>query len=163
MKFPIVLLTSLLLSTTIFAFEAFNSSQSLDIFNKIQCTDGTVCVKASDKVQITTYGALNEQVAATATTITSDQCGATFINTAAVVINLPEASAVLGCRLTFVVGHASNFDINPDDADQILTLTNAAGDAVRNATVGGSFVVEAISASQWSLIGAQTGTWTDIN
>lgn len=107
-------------------------------------------------------GFLNNQVAATATTITAAQCGSSFINTGAVQMELPEASAVLGCRLTFITGNASNFDVNPDNADQILVETNAAGDAMRNATLGNSITIEAISASQWAPV-ANVGTYTDIN
>lgn len=107
-------------------------------------------------------GNLQKQVAATATTITVAQCGSTFINSGAVQMELPEASAVLGCRLTFVTGNASNFDVNPDDADQILVQTNAAGDAIRNATLGDSITLEAISASQWAPISV-VGSWADIN
>lgn len=108
------------------------------------------------------YGYLNKLVAATATTITASQCGETFYNTGAVVINLPEASGALGCKLTFVTLNASNFDVNPDDADQILVLTNAAGDAIRNATLGNTVVLQSMSASQWVEISA-VGTWSDIN
>lgn len=107
-------------------------------------------------------GFLQKQVAATATTITAAQCGSTFINTGAVQMELPEASAVLGCRLTFITGNASNFDLNPDNADQILVQTNAVGDATRNATLGNSITLEAISASQWTPV-AISGTWSDIN
>lgn len=110
----------------------------------------------------TSTGFLNKLVAATATTITATQCGSTFYNSGAVVINLPEASTAIGCKLTFVTMNASNFDVNPDDADQILVLTNAAGDAIRNATLGNTVVLQAMSASQWVEISA-VGTWTDIN
>jgi hypothetical protein len=107
-------------------------------------------------------GFLQELVAATATTITVAQCGDTFYNSGAVAINLPEASAALGCILRFVTLNASNFDVNPDDADQILTQTDAAGDSMRNATVGNSITIQAVSASQWAVIGVN-GTWSDIN
>lgn len=107
-------------------------------------------------------GFLQKQVSATATTITAAQCGSTFYNAGAVVINLPEASGVLGCRLTFVTMNASNFDVNPDDGDQILVETNAAGDAMRNNTLGNSITIEAMSASQWAPVGI-IGTWSDIN
>lgn len=107
-------------------------------------------------------GRVNKQVAATATTITIAQCGATFINTGAVQMELPEASTALGCRLTFITGNASNFDVNPDNADQILVETNAAGDAMRNATLGNSITIEAISASQWAPV-AVSGSYSDIN
>lgn len=108
------------------------------------------------------YGFLQNQVEATAVTITASQCGSTFINSGAVLMALPEASTVLGCRLTFVTGNASNFDVNPDDADIILTQTNAAGDAMRNATLGNSITIQAISASQWVTISVN-GTYSDID
>lgn len=107
-------------------------------------------------------GFLQKQVAATATTITAAQCGSSFVNSGAVQMELPEASAVLGCRLTFITGNASNFDINPDNADQILVQTNAVGDAMRNATLGNSITIEAISAVNWAVISV-VGTWSDIN
>lgn len=99
-------------------------------------------------------------VAATATTITAAQCGSTFYNSGAVEMELPEASTVLGCELTFVTLNAANFDIDPDAADQILVLTNAAGDKIRNATLGNTVTLLAASASQWVVIG-EKGTWTD--
>lgn len=111
----------------------------------------------------TLVGFLKNQVAATATTLTVAQCGSSVINSGAVAINLPEASTALGCRFTFITGNASNFDVNPDDADQILVLTNAAGDSIRNATLGNSVVLEAISASQWAPVGKEQGTYSDIN
>ena len=77
-------------------------------------------------------------------------------------MELPEASAALGCRLTFITGNASNFDVNPDNADIILLLANSAGDAIRNATLGNSVTIEAISATEWAQI-AVIGTWTDID
>lgn len=164
-------------------FEGKNSGTSLKIFNKINCGPSITCTRTGsnsspDTFNIDTsgvfatdivgdgtnqlYGFLQNQVAATATTILAAQCGSTFINTGAVQMELPEASAVLGCRLTFITGNASNFDVNPDDADQILVLTDAAGDAIRNATLGNSVTLEAISATEWSQVSA-IGTWTDIN
>lgn len=107
-------------------------------------------------------GFLQKQVTATATTITAAQCGSTFINGGAIEIELPEASTVLGCQLTFVTGNASNFDVDPDGGDQILVATNAAGDAMRNATLGNSITIQATSASTWTEI-AIVGTWSDIN
>lgn len=110
----------------------------------------------------TMAGFLRPVVAATATTITAAQCGSTFINSGAVQMELPEASTVIGCVLTFSTANASNFDINPDNADQILVQTNAVGDATRNATLGNSITLQAINASQWVPISVQ-GTWSDIN
>lgn len=108
-------------------------------------------------------GFKQKQVTATATTITAAQCGSTFINSGAIEMELPEASTVLGCQLTFIVGNASTFTIDPDGGDQIMLLTNAAGDALAADAVGESVVIEAISASAWAPVGAEKGTWTDSN
>ena len=79
-----------------------------------------------------------------------------------VVFNLPEASTVIGQSFTFVVIAAQNLDVNPDDGDQILGATNAAGDAVRNATAGGSITLTAIDATNWAVT-AYYGSWSDVN
>lgn len=107
-------------------------------------------------------GFLQKHVAATAVTITAAQCGSTFANSGAVEMDLPEASTVIGCRLTFVTANASNFDVDPDAADQILVQTDAAGDKIRNATLGNTVTIQAISASQWVVVGI-LGTWADAN
>ena len=142
-------------------FEGFNDGVSLKVFNQIDCKDNLSCSRFKGKFMMS-VPKVSPQVAASATTITADQCGSTFSNAAAVQMELPEASTVIGCKLTFVTLNASNFDINPDDADQILVLTNAVGDAIRNATVGNSVTLQAVSASQWVVVG-EKGTWTDIN
>lgn len=108
-------------------------------------------------------GFLQNQVASTTTTITAAQCGTTFISNSADVMTLPEASTVLGCRLTFIVGNVSNFDVNPEASDSILLLTNAAGDAIRADAIGESITLEAISATAWAPVGAEKGTWTDVD
>lgn len=135
-----------------------------DVFSINNNGSAVVSVSSGGAVTMvsTLAGFLAPQVAATATTITAAQCGSTFSNSGAVQIELPEASAVIGCTLAFVTLNAANFDVNPDNADQILTQTNAAGDAMRNATVGNSIVIRAVSASQWAVI-AVNGTWSDIN
>lgn len=162
------LLIVLMLSFTAFAgFEGFNQGTSLKIFNQIDCGAGLSCSKLKGKFVMVNSGvsgsaSLQSRILATATTLTAAQCGSTVYNGGAVVINLPEASAVLGCRFTFVTMNASNFDVNPDNADSILVLANAAGDAIRNATLGNSVTLEAMSASQWAAVSLQ-GTYTDIN
>lgn len=108
-------------------------------------------------------GFLQKQVAATATTITAAQCGSTFYNTGAVAINLPNGAAgLIGCRLTFVTLNASNFDVNPGNSDQIMLLTDAAGDSVRNATIGNVVTLQYAATNKWIDI-AHIGTWSDIN
>ena len=120
-------------------------------------------------------GYLQSQVASTTTTITAAQCGSTFVSNSADVMTLPEASTVLGCRLTFVCGTADDFDINPNDgtdqigpvnsaaANAITTLAPAAGDAIRCTDIGSSITLEAVGANLWSSIGIGNGPWTDVN
>lgn len=168
MKTLFLVLFALFLSVPAHAgFEGLNQGVSLKLFNRIDCGDGLTCTKVKDRFVVDYTGSngngfLQNRVAATATTITESQCGSTFYNSGAVEIELPEASAVLGCRLTFVTLNAANFDIDPDAADQILVQTNAAGDSIRNATLGNSITLEAVSASQWAVISV-VGTWTDNN
>lgn len=162
--FSVLVLLSMLFVTQTFAgFEGLNNGSSLKIFNRINCGPGVNCERTGNGIfNVDVIGGLQNQVTATATTITASQCGSTFINTGAVQMELPDASTVLGCRLTFITDDASNFDINPDDTDQITVLTNAVGDAIRNATVGNSVTIEAVNVNRWSQVSA-IGTWTDIN
>lgn len=133
---------------------------------------GDVIGDGGDKL----YGFLHDQVASTTTSITADQCGKTFVSNSADVMTLPEASDVLGCRLTFVCGTADDFDINPADAsDQItsvsttngttgvVTLAPAAGDAIRCTDIGSSITLEAVGNNAWSQVAGGNGIWTDVN
>lgn len=169
-------LTLSLFTTANAGFEGLSSSTSLKVFNRINCGSGLTCTRTakgtfdmvagsaslvgSGTQKIT--GFVNNRILATATTLTAAQCGSTIYNGGAIEIELPEASAVLGCRFTFVTLNAANFDIDPDAADQILVQTNAAGDMIRNATLGNSITIEAVSASQWAVVGI-LGTWADAN
>ena len=118
----------------------------------------------------TVSGFLQKQVAITTVAITAAQCGSTFVGDSADVITLPEASTVLGCRLTFAAGTADDVDINPaDGTDQIAsitssgaTITPAAGDAIRMTDIGTTVVLEAIGANLWVAI-SHNGVLTDIN
>ncbi|MDA8137920.1 MAG: hypothetical protein M0036_04630 [Desulfobacteraceae bacterium] len=98
-------------------------------------------------------------------TVTTTSLGQTLTNTGAggaVLFNLPEASTWIGGTLDFAVGAAQNLDINPDNADQILGLTNAVGDAIRNATVGGTIRLKAVDATNIVVVSSY-GTWSDAN
>lgn len=162
MKKLIVLALAL---TTLPAFASMRffdiNDVQLGIESELKCGTSVNCSIVSGKLVMSR--SYQTRITATATTLVASQCGSTVINSGAVAINLPEASAVLGCRFTFITANASNFDVNPDDADQILVLTNAAGDSIRNATLGNSVVLEAISASQWAPVGKEQGSYTDIN
>ncbi len=146
------------------AFRAENATSNLGLLSVISCSTGMSCSKSGGKLVVasTNLGVLQNRILATATTLTAAQCGSTVYNGGAVVINLPEASTVLGCRYTFITANASNFDINPDNADVILNSTNVAGDASRNATVGNSITLEALDAVNWAVVGIN-GTWSDAN
>lgn len=121
------------------------------------------------------FGFLQDQVASTTVAITAAQCGKTFVSNSADVMDLPEASTVLGCRLTFVCGTADDFDVNPaDGTDQIsvvnsvaagtgAAITPSAGDAIRCTDAGSSIVLEAVGANLWAAIGVGNGAWTDVN
>ena len=165
MKITLLLLCTLMLSFTAHAgFEGLNEGVSLKSFARINCTNGLSCTKVKDKftISVDMLGVTRTRVLASAVTITSSQCGSTFYNAGAIEMDLPEASAVIGCRLTFVTLNAANFDIDPDAADQILVQADAVGDKVRNATLGNTITLEAVSASQWVVVGI-LGTWTDAN
>ena len=186
MKKTMMILLGLVFSSAAFAgFHGYQGTTDLGLFMAVKCSTGTTCTKVGTKLNITAtpssltgpvsiagtvsgdgtghlQGFMQNRVTATAVSITAAQCGSTFINSGAVQMGLPEASTVLGCRLTFVTANASNFDVNPDDADQILVQTDAAGDKTRNATLGNSITIEAISSSQWAPISI-IGTWSDAN
>lgn len=165
-----LLLASIFLTLSIVpahaGFRAYNANTDLKLFTTIQCGDGIFCARNTKKdalvVSASNLGILRERVPAVAGTLTKAQCGSTFYNTAAVELDLPEASTVIGCRYTFVTLNASNFDVDPDAADIILVQTDAAGDRIRNATLGNTITLEAVSASQWAVVGI-LGTWTDAN
>src|SRR5690606_11969597 len=112
----------------------------------LQCSTGVECSKLGAKFVVTSTnsGVLQNQVLATATTLTEAQCGSTFYNGEATEVELPDADGILGCRYTFIVMNASNFTLDPDDADQIFLLTDAAGDRIQADAVGESVVLEAV-------------------
>lgn len=136
------------------------SDTQLGNFANMKCGTGVTCAQVQGKALVST--GVQTRVLATATTLTAAQCGSTFYNSGAIEVDLPDAGTVLGCRYTFITANASNFDVDPDAADQILVQTDAAGDKIRNATLGNSITLEAISASQWAVVGI-LGTWSDAN
>ena len=98
-------------------------------------------------------------------TVTIAESGTAQTNSGAVgggIYNLPEASTAIGMYYTFVVMAAQNMDINPDNGDQIRGLTDAAGDAIRNATVGSTVTILCVDATNWVVVSSY-GTWTDVN
>ncbi len=114
-------------------------------------------------------GFLQKQVASTSVSITAAQCGSTFVSNSADVMVLPEASTVLGCRLTFVSGTADDFDINPADGTDVIgpisvtaAIAPSAGDAIRITDIGSAVVLEAVGANLWAVV-SSNGAVTDVN
>ncbi len=115
-------------------------------------------------------GFLQKQTASTTAAITAAQCGGSFVSNSADTMDLPEASTVLGCRLTFISGTADDFHVNPADGTDVIgvitasggTITPSAGDRILLTDVGTSVTVEAIAADLWAIV-AHNGPITDAN
>lgn len=126
-------------------------------------------VTIDDDGHLDTSGKITGLVRVTAYTstgnIAAQDCrGGIVTNTGAggaVVLTLPDA--VQGMSVMVILTAAQDVDINPQDGEKILILTDAAGDAVSSdATVGSSLTLIAVSATEWMPVG-QNGTWTDAN
>jgi hypothetical protein len=68
----------------------------------------------------------------------------------AVVLSLP--SAEVGMHVRFLNREAQNFDVNPDDLDQIEELTDAAGDAVRSDGAGEYLELMCVEPLLWAVV-----------
>ena len=128
--------------------------------------DATVTIPAkTGTIALLTQTVTAKTQADTPVTVSAGDAGQIYANTGAggaVVFNLPEASTVIGKSFTFCVTAAQNLDVNPADGDTILGLTNAAGDAIRNATLGGSITLTVLDAAN-IVATAYQGTWSDVN
>ncbi len=157
----LILAALLAIALPSFGFEVKNSAgATVGNASKVQCGVNLKCAVSGGVATITP----NPHVEASTTALTKAQCGSTVYNSGAVVQPLPAVSTVgVGCRYTFVVHNVSNFDVNPDTGDIIQLLTNAAGDAIRADAIGESVVLESLSVSEWVPVGAEKGTWSDVN
>lgn len=128
--------------------------------------DATVTVPAkTGTIALLTQTVTAKTQADTPVTVSAGDAGQIYDNTGAggaVVFNLPEASTVIGKSFTFCVTAEQNLDVNPADGDTILGLTDAAGDAIRNATLGGSITLTVLDAAN-IVATAYQGTWSDVN
>lgn len=97
--------------------------------------------------------------------VTIAMSGTVFYNTQAIEFDLPEASTAIDTEYTFVVGHASNLDIDPEASDKILGLCDAAGDKARSTTVGDTITLIALDATNWVVksIYPESTDWADAN
>ena len=128
--------------------------------------DATVTIPAkTGTIALLTQTVTAKTQADTPVTVSAGDAGQIYDNTGAggaVVFNLPEASTVIGKSFTFCVTAAQNLVVNPADGDTILGLTNAAGDAIRNATLGGSITLTVLDAAN-IVATAYQGTWDDVD
>jgi hypothetical protein len=68
----------------------------------------------------------------------------------------------VGLNFCVVNGEGDDIVINPNIADTIRTLTNAAGDSLTNSTIDNSICLVALTATSWFYVGsAPVGTWAD--
>lgn len=157
-----------------------NANLNLGSQNSIQCGGNIACSLSAGKLLLDVDSTLNTmrqtQSAGTTAALTSAACGTTIVSDSADVQVLPEASTVLGCRITFVCGTADDYDVNPADATDTIgrvsvvtgsnttaVLTPSAGDAIRCTDIGSSIMLEAVGNDLWAAIGGSNGIWTDVN
>lgn len=132
-------------------------------FSHVKCGTNLVCAPSSGKFLVEPQHLIT---VTTTKTLTAADCGSSVVvagNTAQVSIVLPAASGVPNCRFSFFTNDSDGLNLNPNGSDQILVLTNSAGDSLTNATAGNSLVLEAISSTEWAPVGKEQGTWTDAN
>jgi hypothetical protein len=130
-------------------------------------TEGTLTVNGAQIVgdgATEMVGVINDVVdgaAANPYTVTVAMSGTVFYNSQAIEFDLPDAAT--GLEYTFVVGHASNLDVDPAAGDTINYITCGAGDKVRSATVGDTITLIGTDAGNWFVkaIVAGDGDFTD--
>jgi hypothetical protein len=76
-------------------------------------------------------------------------------------VNLPPA--LEGLHFVVSLSAAQQVDVNPQTGDQIIGLTDNAGDAIRSgSTIGTTVELVALDSTKWLAI-RTIGTWTDVN
>lgn len=167
-------LIAMLFASPAFAVHFYdNSDVSVAQSSEVKCGPNISCALSSGKLLLKST---STQVAVTGNaTITAAQCGSTFVSSATGVLTLPEASTVLGCRISVVCGTTDDVDLNPADTTDVIgiagsitgsntttTIAPSAGDAIRCTDVGAGFTVEAVGANLWAVL-RTTGVITDVN
>jgi hypothetical protein len=166
--FKIVAVVLVLLSTPFVnaSVKVYNyDGADLGSQSELKCSGGLSCSVVGGQAVAEPSG-IGSVETASATTITSSQCGASFLlsSSTGVEMDLPTAANVVGCRLTFVMlNAATSFTIDPASTDQIMSMTNAIGDAIRSGSLGTTITLQAISSTQWIPVGASIGVWADVN
>lgn len=166
MKMMIMVLTMLFTTASFASFQAFQSTTSLGVMNKIKCSTGMTCTKVGDKLNMTARVLGDVLTAEAAETLVGAECGSTVVNQPfAVSITLPTgSSSLIGCKFKFVMAYSSGVTVDPDGSSIIYSLTNANGDRILNATKGSIVELEYATANTWfaSPISGSQG-WTDNN
>lgn len=150
-----------------------NTGKDLGHFTSLQCGTNLSCAQVSGKARFTLsqnpVGLLQSRETVSGD-LTIGDCGKTVVNNgAAADYTLPSISndLALGCRLTFIVDSAHALTIDPATAqEQILLLTNAGGDRIQADAAGESVVLEAVTGGltpKWAPVGAEKGTWSDVD
>jgi hypothetical protein len=182
MKTKHVVLAALALALNLEASVRVKSFAAVQLgnMNELQCGSNMSCTKsaygvATMDLDSTLVGMLQTQTDSTTVGLTSAACGTTILSNSADVVTLPEASTVLGCRITFICGTADDFDVNPADASDTISALNSvaagtgaaiapsAGDAIRCTDIGSSATLQAVGANLWAAVGVANGAWTDVN
>lgn len=128
-------------------------------------TTGNTTIAGTLKVAGAANLVLDATAITTDTVLTAADSG-TYIafknqDTFSVQVDLPAAAA--GLNVCFFNYDGDDVVINPDDADQIVVLTNAAGDSLTNTTAGDAICLVALDATDWMAVPGVTGTWSDGN
>jgi hypothetical protein len=119
----------------------------------------------SDAGTITLIGTtrIDKYTSSAKTANTNTESGTWYSNlgaTGAITFTLPTAAA--GYNVCFYVAAAQTVTIDPASTNQILALTNAAGDRISNGTQGGAVCLLGLSSTQWGAVSV-SGTWADAN
>ncbi len=168
------------LGLMLFASTSFGSSKwynssgtNLGVKSDVKCGSGVSCSVVAGKVVITfptgdgtsTHVGFLQSQAGTSTVDAGDLgitfCGGTILGGYGTTVALPNAALALGCRYTFVTTSGQSI-VDTDGTDQIIGLTDVAGDKITNSTAGNSVTLESVGANSWAPV-AIYGTWADGN
>ena len=162
----IVTLALIAAPSTFASMRVFNEAGTqLGTFTDLKLAAGLSVSQVSGKAQVaaTGYGFNQTQRSTVSGDLTAAQCGQTVTSDGSEIYNLPTiSSTTLGCRFTFIVGVALPLTVNPNGTNRIHLLTNAAGDAIEADAIGESVVLELL-APGWAPVGAEKGSWSDVN
>lgn len=146
------------------SIRVYDDSTEIGHFSEVNCTSGVECSQVSGQLQLRASTDTDQvDLSGGDTTMTTSQCGYTFVNSASACLDLPDAGDSDGCRVTVILGNSSEFTIAPATGDKILLLTDATSDAIKADAQGESIVLESIDGTNWAPVGSEKGTWLDVD